>query len=246
MIDNPLWNKLRTGEVDANGQEIFLSALLKALIYNLNEQVRVRNESIPFYILNTGDDIMYLSVKGQDHSIEPLSVSNENYVYSTIPRCMVEVSGLNILLDQLTSPYTRGEFTFEYDDTLYKFSAEYRRVSVKIGVSLKFLFDNFTDSLEAVQQIITHQAFINKFSFNYLGHVISASYTIPDGYNTEYSIEFDGLSQDDKNRKLNIELGVESNLPIIYSSTIIPSDAYIKGMRYEHILDDDNKHDIVF
>lgn len=246
MIDNPLWNKLRTGEVDANGQEIFLSALLKALIYNLNEQVRVRNESIPFYILNTGDDIMYLSVKGQDHSIEPLSVSNENYVYSTIPRCMVEVSGLNILLDQLTSPYTRGEFTFEYDDTLYNFSAEYRRVSVKIGVSLKFLFDNFTDSLEAVQQIITHQAFINKFSFNYLGHVISASYTIPDGYNTEYSIEFDGLSQDDKNRKLNIELDVESNLPIIYSNTIIPSDAYIKGMRYEHILDDDNKHDIVF
>ena len=85
MIDNPLWSKLRTGEIDANNQSLFLSILIKGLIYNLNDKISVRGKYVPHYILNTGDDIMYLEVKGQDHSIEPLEVSNEDYIYTMVP-----------------------------------------------------------------------------------------------------------------------------------------------------------------
>lgn len=247
MINNPLWNKLRTGEIDANDQQNFVSILLKGLIFNLNRDIMVRGIKIPHYIVNTGDDIMYLEVKGQDHSIEPQEVSNENFVYNIIPRCTIQPAGINILTDQLTSPYTRGTFTFEYDDTLYNFNAEFRRLPIKVDVSLNYLFDNFTDALQATQQILTKHAFINNFTIEYLGQVILATYKIPDDYSTECQVEFDGLSQDEKTRKLNFELEVETNLPIIYPDTIIPNDAYIKNMYLEHIFPqgDEKTHHII-
>ena len=42
-------------------------------------------------------------------------------------------------------------------------------------------------------------------------------------------IEFDGATLEDKNRKISMDLEVETNIPIIYKDTIIPSDAYVKG-----------------
>src|SRR5574344_641679 len=119
MIDNPLWSKLRTGEIDANNQSLFLSILIKGLIYNLNDKISVRGKYVPHYILNTGDDIMYLEVKGQDHSIEPLEVSNEDFIYSQIPRCMVQPTGINVQMDQLSNPYSHGRFEVEHNDMVY-------------------------------------------------------------------------------------------------------------------------------
>ena len=240
-IENPIWNKLRTGEIDANDQQLFLSILLKGLVFNLNRDIKVRGVGVPHYILNTGDDINYLEIKGQDHSIEPLEVSNEDYMYSIIPRCMVQPAGLNILTDQLTSPYTHGNFEFEYDDTLYNFTAEFRRLPIKLSVTLKYILDNYTDSLQAIQQILTKCAFIKTFTFIYLGQTIKASYKIPDDYNTEMQMEFDGLAQDLKTRNIEVSLEVETNLPIIYPRTLCPSDAYVKGVLIEHIFGTEQK-----
>lgn len=229
MIDNPLWSKLRTGEIDANNQSLFLSILIKGLIYNLNDKISVRGKYVPHYILNTGDDIMYLEVKGQDHSIEPLEVSNEDYIYSMVPRCLVQPGSVDILTDQLTSPYTRGAFTFDYDDTLYTFSAEYRRLPIKIGVSLKYVLDSLTDAFQVIQQTFVQHAFISKFNITYLGQTIGVTYKIPDNHEVESMIEFDGVTLEDKNRKISMDLEVETNIPIIDKDTIIPSDAYVKG-----------------
>ena len=233
-IENPLWNKLRTGEIDANEQQLFFSILLKGLVYNLNNTINVRNIAVPHYILNTGDDIMYLEVKGQNQAIEPREVSNEEFVYNTIPRCMVQPSGMNIPTDQLTNPYTTGSFEFEYDDTIYTFIAEYRRMPIKFNVSLKYVFDNYTDALQCTQQLITKLAFINPFKIIYLGQTIDCSYNIPADYNTEFMMEFDGLSEDDKTRKLNLDIEVDTNLPVIYPRTLMPADSYIKNTIAEH------------
>lgn len=115
-----IWNDVRKGVIDINNQDLFLGLLSKSFLYNINQKLSLRGIPVPHYILNTGDDIMYLEAKGQDHSIERPAlpgqtpvVSNENYVYSQIPRCMVQPAGLNIPGDQLTSPYSYGRFEFE-------------------------------------------------------------------------------------------------------------------------------------
>lgn len=231
-----LWEKLRCREIDINNQYLFFSIVAKGFIYKLNQNLKLRGICIPHYILNTGDDIMYLEVKGQDHSVEPLNVSNENFVYSQIPRCMVQPTGITIQTDQLTNPYSYGIFQIEYEDMIYGFRSEFRRIPVTYGFTLKYYLDNFTDSLDVIQQIIANLSFINLFKVIYLGQQIDCSYNIPDDYQTEYMMEFDGITTDSKYRTVTLNMEVSTNFPIIYNETIIPADAYIKTMRNGLIL----------
>lgn len=226
-------NKIISGQVDVNNYELFMSTLIRALIYNLKNQIFLRGKSVEHFILNTGDDIMYLEHKGQDINKDPLGVPNEDYIYNTIPRCIVDLSTIEVLEDQVTNPYTRGNFELEVDDILYGFNAEYRRVPLKISVSLKYYMDSFTDSLAITQYIISKLLFIRTFKFDYLGQTIQASYKVPTSYQSEKNITFDGGTTESKLRTISLELDVESNFPVFNERTVIENSNFIKGNKVD-------------
>ena len=222
-------SKVIREEIDINSQENFFSKLIKGLMSDLAGSIKVRGRSVPHMIISTGDDILYLENKGQDMKIEPQEVSNEKYVYNYVPRGVVTPGGVNILTDQLTSPYTRGQLQFTYQDTLYDFTAEFRRMPVTMSVSIKYYLDSFTDSLEVLQYIMTHLSFIKNFQIVYLGQQIPCSYKFPENLEEQFNAEFDGLSQDSKYRTVEVQLEVESNLPVYYPRTAVESDLTIAG-----------------
>ena len=69
-MDLSLQHKIVKGEIDVNNQELFIRTLFRALLYNLNNQITCRDKKIPHFVLNTGDDILYLENKGQNAAIE--------------------------------------------------------------------------------------------------------------------------------------------------------------------------------
>lgn len=231
-------------EIDINALENFFSKLLKGLMADLVDSIRVRGKAVPHLIINTGDDIMYLEVKGQDMSIEPGEVSNEKFVYNYVPRGVVTPAGIDILTDQLTSPYTRGQFQFEYDDNLYTFTAEFRRMPLKMQVNVKYYLDSFTDSLELIQYIVTHINFIRNYQIIYMGQSIPCSYRFPESLEEQFNAEFDGLSQDSKYKTVEIQLEIETNIPVFYPRTAIEGDLTISG-EYIYMVTLDGE-DIVF
>ena len=58
-VDNIL-NKIHKGDLNINCQEPFMGIVIKGLLYNLNKDIKVRNISVPHFILHTGDDRMWL------------------------------------------------------------------------------------------------------------------------------------------------------------------------------------------
>lgn len=232
-MDLTTQHKIVKGEIDVNNQELFMSSLFKALIYNLNHQMLLRNKSIPHFILNTGDDIMYLENKGQDNSKEPYQVSNEDYIYNSIPRCMVNLGGIEVLEDQITSPYSRGEFEISDDDILQTFSAEFRRMPLKFSVTLKYYLDSFTDVLSVTQYIITKLLFIRTFKFDYLGQIIEASYKVPTSFDNEKNITFDGGTIEQKLRTIELTLDVETNMPVYDERTAINCENRINDFNWK-------------
>jgi hypothetical protein len=220
-MDLTTQHKIVKGEINVNNKELFMSSLFKALIYNLNHQMLLRDKSIPHFILNTGDDIMYLENKGQDNSKEPYQVSNEDYIYNSVPRCMINLGGIEVLEDQITSPYSRGEFEISTDDILQSFSAEFRRMPLKFSVTLKYYLDSFTDVLSVTQYIITKLLFIRTFKFDYLGQIIEASYKVPTSFDNEKNITFDGGTTEQKLRTIELTLDVETNMPVYDERTTI-------------------------
>ena len=121
-------------------------------------------------ILHTGNDQMWIETKGYNAAIEPLTISNENNVYSIIPKCVVNLNGIDLDLNQLTSPYSLGsiQYTDEECGTIM-LTGEFRRVPIKIAVDLKYYTESYTDMLELIQYIITNLAFIRTYDIIYMG-----------------------------------------------------------------------------
>lgn len=222
MIDiSKITSDIRNGVIDVNTQENFMSILIKGLLYNLNGCIKVRNNPVPHFILHTGDDRMWIETKGYDASIEPLNISNEDAVYSIIPKCIVTPSTINLDSGQLTSPYSLGSLQYTNDDGIYTLSGEFRRMPIKLSVDLKYYTDSYTDMLELIQYIISNIAFIRTYDIMYMGQKIKCSYKIPDSFGDEHSMEIDGAMSDNRSHSLSLSIELETNMPIFNNKTIM-------------------------
>jgi hypothetical protein len=227
MID--IIREINEGKVDVNNQQNFFSILIKGLMLKLSEEISVRNLPIPHIITHTGDDTMYIEVKNKDYSASSLETTNENYIYSIIPRCIVTPGGIDFVTDQLTSPHSLGQLQLEYDNHIYNLAGEFRRIPIKMGFELVYHLDTFSDMLELVQQIASKLTFIKTYNVVYMGQVIKCSYKIPESYQGEWMTEMDGMTQDSKDKKVSLSIEVESNYPIFNCRTIMDSSHYITG-----------------
>lgn len=216
--------KLITGEIDPNNTDLFFGDVIKATISFLNNNIKLRDKRIPHYIMNTGDEVMYRELMGYEYS--KTEVTDEDFIYNEVPRCIVSVSEMQTVPDQLTQPYVRGVFDVEYDDNVYEFSAEIKRMPIHMTVSLKYYVDSFTDSLALSQYLITNLSYIRTFRFIYMGNEISASITFPDSHSVEKpeTLQFDSES---RYKTVGIDLQLETNLPIFDTRTCVESSAVI-------------------
>lgn len=233
MIDLSLSNKIRKGEIDINNQSLFFSIVIKGILRKLYDDLNIRGVKIPHIILNTGSDLMYLEVKGHDQSKEPYEVTNEDYVYSMIPRCIVNLKGINLIRDQLTTPYSKGILQYENEDGINTFSAEFRRMPLTMSLELTYHVDAYTDLLELTQKIISKLSFIQTYHITYMGQSITCSYRIPESFEGDFTVTIDGAYSDNKNRKLSLNLEVETNFPIYNNRSVIQADHIIKQTDFD-------------
>lgn len=170
--------KIQNREIDINNSQSFFSVLFRGFLADINKNLKIRGEFIPHIVVNTGDDTMYLNVKGYDHAKEPKEVTNEDYVYSMVPRATVQFNGINMQPDELTAPYSWGDLTVETPEGVFGAKAQFRRMPIKVAASVKYIFDDFSDLMECAQQVITNLAFLKDYTVTYMGQTINCTYKI--------------------------------------------------------------------
>lgn len=220
MTSKELAGAIRNEELDCNNLQLFFSALIKGLMVDLRKLVSIRGVPVPHMIINTGDDTVWLIEKDYDYRKEPCEVTNEQYIYNIVPRCIVSMGSIDMVPDQLTSPYSTGIFQYEHDDQICSFSAEFRRMPVKVNVTLRYILDSFTDTLEMLQHACTKLAFIRTFKIVYLGQTITCTYKIPEAMEDQHLAEISGDTSDQRDRTVELQLEVESNLPCFSPKTV--------------------------
>lgn len=231
MVDEKTKNivhDIRNGDLDINVQDLFMSVLIKGLLYNLNKDIKIRNNVVPHYIMHTGDERMFLEARGYDASVEPLNISNENTIYDIIPKCIVNPAGITLDSGQLTSPYSIGSLQYEDESGIYLLKGEFRRMPIKLSVDLKYYVDSYTDMLELIQYIISNLAFIRTYDIVYMGQKIKCSYKIPDSFSDEHTMDIDGSFSDAREKTLSLSIEIESNIPIFNNKTITYSTIITK------------------
>ena len=220
-------NSIRTGALDVNTQELFFPLIIKGLLRSLNDAIYIRNIPVPHYILHTGDDRMFLEQKGHDISKEPQSISNEDWIYSITPKCIVTPGGIDLDTAQLTSPYSLGKCQLESDTEIVSLTGEFRRLPVKLAVDLKYYVDSYTDMMELIQYVTTNLAFIRTYNIVYMGQKIKCSYKIPDSYGEEHTMDIDGVFQDSREHSLSLSIEVETTFPVFSNRTMVSSDSIV-------------------
>lgn len=211
-----------------NNKQNFFSTIIKGFIRDLT-----RVSGIPHMIMHTGDDTMYLFERGYDASREPIEVTNQEGIYNKTPRGVVAVNGIGLMPDQLTNPYVRGNCQIETGDTLKTYNAEFRRVAVKLDMEVAYYSDSFNRMLDICQYIVTDLCYIRTFKVSYLGQVITVSYKLPDTLDNEFQVDLDGMLQDSKDRKITLNIELESNIPVYDNDTAVDSNISISDFKYK-------------
>lgn len=218
---------IRDGVLDVNSQELFYPIILKGLLVNLRDCIKIRGKVVPHIITHMGDDRMWLDARGYDNSVEPLRISNENSIYNITPRCNVNPGGISLDVGQLTNPYSIGQCQIQTNDGVYTLNGEFRRIPVKMSIELKYQTDSYTDLMELVQHIVSNLAFVRTYDVMYMGQKIKCSYKIPDTFDGEHQMDLDGSIADGREHNMTLSVELETNMPVFSNKTMVLADKII-------------------
>ncbi len=224
VVAKSVRQRIIKGDIDINNSELFFGNMIKGALLFLNDNITLRDKSIPHFILNTGDEILYREL--MHYKYDTKTVTDEDFVYNAIPRCVVSPADISVEGDQLTQPYCRGNFELEDGGHLYEFSAEMRRLPVKTTLSLKYYIDSFTDALALSQKLMTNIATIRTYKFTYMGETVIASLTFPDSTQIEKPTEL-SFGDETRYKTVSIELELSTNIPVFNARTAIETGAVI-------------------
>lgn len=207
-----------------NRDERFFSIVIKGLLSWLNRNIVLYNKSINHFIFNTGSSYLYMESNGYEFNLS--ETTGEDTMYMTLPRCLVEISDISFPMEELTSPYARGNYERRNGNMLCGYNAEIRRLPIELDLNLKYYLSNFNETIILLQELIDKIIFQKYYKINYLGQVIQCSIEFP-GNTTPELNKIDMTSPDPNQRNITLSIKICTNYPIINERTEIPTDKVI-------------------
>jgi hypothetical protein len=161
---------------------------------------------------------------GYEYSVT--ETTGEDSIYMKLPRCIVEISDINIPMEELSAPFSRGNYERRSGNQLQGFNAEIRRLPIEITINMKYYLSNFNETIILLQELIDKLVFQRYFNITYLGKVVQCSIEFPANYNPELN-KIDMSSPEPTQRNITLDIKICTNYPLIDTRTEIPTDKVI-------------------
>lgn len=217
------WNTEKFDDL-YNRDERFFAIVIKGLISWLNRNIVLYNKSVNHFIFNTGSSYLYMESNGYEYNLN--ETTGEDTMYMTLPRCIMEIQGINFPTEELSSPFARGNYERRNGNMLCGYNAEIRRLPIELDIDLKYYLSNFNETIIILQELIDKLVFQQYYNISYLGQVIQCSIEFPGNVNPEIN-KIDMSSPDPNQRNVNISVKICTNYPLINERTEIPTDKVI-------------------
>jgi len=223
------WNQEKFDDL-YNRDERFFSIVIKGLLSWLNRNIVLYNKSINHFIFNTGSSYLYVESNGYEYNVS--EVTGEDTMYMKLPRCLIEISDINIPMEELSAPFSRGNYERRSGNQLQGFNAEMRRVPIELTINMKYYLSNFNETIVLLQELIDKLVFQRYFNITYLGKVVQCSIEFPANYNPEIN-KIDMSSPEPNQRNITLDIKVCTNYPLIDTRTEIPTDKVISQFGHD-------------
>ena len=223
------WNQEKFDDL-YNRDERFFSLVIKGLLSWLNRNIVLYNKSINHFIFNTGSSYLYVESNGYEYNVS--ETTGEDTMYMKLPRCLIEISDINIPMEELSAPFSRGNYERRSGNQLQGFNAEIRRLPIELTINMKYYLSNFNETIVLLQELIDKLVFQRYFNITYLGKVVQCSIEFPANYNPELN-KIDMSSPEPNQRNITFDIKICTNYPLIDTRTEIPTDKVISNFGYD-------------
>lgn len=218
------WNQKQFNDL-YNRDERFFGILMKGILYWLNKNIIMYDESINHYIFNTGSSYFYVESNGYEYSLS--ETTGEDQMYLNTPRCIVTMGNISIPTEELSQPFSTGVYERRDGNNIRGFNSEIRRLPIEWELNLQYYLSNFNESIILVQELLDKIVFQKYFNIIYLGRVIECSIEFAPDTNIEFENPDLGESKNNE-RKISLSVKICSNYPIINERAEIPTNKTIK------------------
>lgn len=223
------WNVVKFDNL-YNRDDRFFSILVKGLLNWLTRNIIMYNKPIKHYIKDTGSSYMYVETNGYEYTVN--TVTGEDWMYNEMPRCIVDIEGIDIPFEELTNPYSRGVYERLDKNDIKGFNAQVRRMPIEMSLNLHYILSNYNESLILIQELIDKVCFQQYFKIVYLGQIIPCSFEVPSNFNIQFN-KIDMTSTETNQKQIDLQLKVCSNYPCIDERTEISNNKIISSYKQE-------------
>ena len=213
--------------------ERFFGILIKGVLSWLTSNLVLYNKPITHFIFNTGSSYMYIESDGYKFSM--VETSGEDQMYMKMPRCVIEITDINIPTEELSSSHSRGVYERRDGNDIKGYNAEMRRLPIELTINAHYVLSNFNESIILIEEIINNVCWQQYFNIVYLGQVINCSIEIDNNFRIEFN-KIDMESRDTNQKNIEIVYKVCSNYPCIDERTEIENQFVIESFKTQSSL----------
>lgn len=207
-----------------NRDERYFAILIKGLISWLNRNIVMYNKPINHFIFNTGSSYLYIESNGYEYSVS--EVTGEDTIYMSLPRCILEITNIKVPPEELSMPFSRGNYERRNGNQLSGYNAEIQRMPIEMSINAKYYLATFNEEMILAEEIVNKLMFQQYFNITYLGNIIQCSIEFPSDLGIQIN-KIDMASAEPNQRTIELSLIVCSNYPNINERTEIPTDRVI-------------------
>lgn len=188
----------------------------KVYYYNQIDEDTLKKIPVPFFYSITGDGRFLMDNFLYDAEAKGKAIGD----YETVPRGIIQLTGISIDSGNQTNKFTRGEFVQEWEGILKTFSLETNFLPLNMSFDCTVVCSSNLEMLKVTESLMS-KIYKNTLFQVDLGMMrVQASFSVPEDYTQNRLFEFQ--LNDKKEWSVTFPIEVSSFMPVFESGILIP------------------------
>ena len=188
----------------------------KVYYYNQVDEDTLKKIPVPFFYSITGDGRFLMDNFLFDAEANGKAIGD----YETVPRGIIQLTGISIDSGSQTNKFARGEFVSEWDGILKTFSLETNFLPLKISFDCTVVCSSNLEMLKVTESLMSKLYKNNLFQVDLGMMRVQGSFAVPEDYSQNRLFEFQ--LNDKKEWSVTFPIEVASFMPVFESGILIP------------------------
>ena len=188
----------------------------KVYYYNQIDEDSLKKIPVPFFYSITGDGRFLMDNFLYDAEAKGKAIGD----YETVPRGIIQLTGISIDSGNQTNKFARGEFVQEWDGVLKTFSLETNFLPLNMSFDCTVVCSSNLEMLKVTESLMS-KIYKNTLFQVDLGMMrVAASFAVPEDYSQNRLFEFQ--LNDKKEWSVTFPIEVSSFMPVFEEGILIP------------------------